>query len=110
MSNDAIAHIRVGNNLFICVESAYQAARCCDSGMAGMFVKLSGKEARELGAYVTERKDWDSTKRDVLYELTLEKFKQNECIAKKLLSTGNSEITDEFLGDILMRVRSELKK
>jgi hypothetical protein len=110
MRNDYMAHIKVGYQCYTCVESAFQALRCCDYGLCGMFEGLSGKDARNIGADITERGDWDNIKYDMLYKLTYEKFKQHPRLADKLISTGDSEIKDEFLGSILMRVRSELKE
>lgn len=109
LSNSYMAHIRIGHKTYMCVESAFQALRVCDGGMAGMFDEMTGKEARRIGLNMTERSDWDEIKWDVLYKLTLEKFKQNCSLGTKLLSTGDAIIKDEFLGDILMRVRDELR-
>lgn len=109
LSNSYMAHIRIGHKTYMCVESAFQALRVCDSGMSGMFDSMTGNEARRIGLDMTERADWDDIKWDVLYKLTLEKFKQNQCLENKLLSTGDTVIKDEFLGDILMRVRDELR-
>ena len=99
MDNSYTAHINIGGRIFMCVESAYQAARICD-----------GMEARRIGHDVTERPKWDDMKEDILYKLTLEKYKQNKIIRNKLLSTGDIPITEPFLGDILMRVRKELSE
>lgn len=94
----------------MCVESAYQAARICDEGMSFMFDGMTGKEARRIGQDVTERPKWDDMKEDILYKLTLEKYKQNKIIRDKLLSTGDIPITEPFLGNTLMRVRKELSE
>ena len=110
MDNSYIAHIKVGGRVFMCVESAYQAIRICDEGMSFMFDGMTGREARSISKNVTERPGWDDMKEDVLYKLTLEKYKQNEVIRNKLLSTGSIPITEPFLGNILMRVRKELSE
>lgn len=110
MDNSYIAHINIGGRIFMCVESAYQAARICDGGMSFMFDSMTGMEARRIGHDVTERPKWDDMKEDILYKLTLEKYKQNKIIRNKLLSTGDIPITEPFLGDILMRVRKELSE
>lgn len=110
MDNSYTAHINIGGRIFMCVESAYQAARICDGGMSFMFDSMTGKEARRIGQDVTERPKWDNMKEDILYKLTLEKYKQNKIIRDKLLSTGDIPITEPFLGNILMRVRKELSE
>lgn len=110
MDNSYTAHINIGGRIFMCVESAYQAARICDGRMSFMFDSMTGMEARRIGHDVTERPKWDDMKEDILYKLTLEKYKQNKTIRGKLLSTGDIPITEPFLGDILMRVRKELSE
>lgn len=88
-------------------ESAYQAERIHGSGMQGMFTSMSGKEARCVGQYVTERPNWDSIKFDMLYTITKEKFAQNPALYKRLAGTKNAHISNGFLGEILMKIRSE---
>lgn len=110
MDNSYTAPINIGGRIFMCVESAYQAARICDGGMSFMFDSMTGMEARRIGRNVTERPKWDDMKEDILYKLTLEKYKQNKIIRNKLLSTGDIPITEPFLGNILMRVRKELSE
>jgi predicted NAD-dependent protein-ADP-ribosyltransferase YbiA (DUF1768 family) len=109
LDNSYFAHIKIGYITFTCVEAAYQALRVCDDNLAGMFSGLSGKEARRLGMSVTEKKNWDDIKEEMLYKLTLEKFRQNPCLGDKLLSTGDAPIVNEFNGKALMRVRDYLR-
>ena len=70
--------------------------------------------------------DWEEVKDQIMYEICLAKFTQNEELKEKLLATGNEELVEgntwhdtywgvcnrrgkNKLGKILMRVRSELK-
>lgn len=106
--NSYIAPISLGNMNFMSGESLYQICRLKDKSISDMFHSVSGEEARRIGEHVTPRDGWDDVKEDILYLITLEKFKQNPSLAEKLKETGNAVIMDEKLGDILMRVRSEL--
>lgn len=108
LDNAYVAHIRIGTNFYMCAEAAYQAMRISDPSMRGMFSGMHAKEARVIGMFMPERKDWDDVKWNVLLDITREKFKQNPVLLDKLLKTGDSYINDDFLGKILMVVRQEL--
>lgn len=108
LGNSYYAPILVDGKWFMCVESAYQSYRICDNGLSAMFSEMTGARSKSISHNVTERKNWDAIKNDVLYKLTLEKFKQNSVLKSRLLSTGDAYIKDDFLGEILMRVRKEL--
>lgn len=102
-----IAPFRYKNIMFKCAEAAYQAARVSDAALMPMFSDMGGSEARCVGMYMTERKDWDEIKRDILFEIIQEKFNQNPSIIKKLCETKNAVIDNPFIGDILMRLRTQ---
>lgn len=108
MDNDFMAYLKIGDNTYLCVESAYQADRMADKEMQHMFVNLSGKEARAIGMFIKEQDNWDELKMDKLLLLTMEKYKQNPELANKLLETKNIPITHPFLGETLTIVRERL--
>ena len=110
MSSSYVAPIRIGYITYVCVESAYQAFRIEDTSLRGMFAHMHAKEAKAVGRLVQPRDDWDNVKHEILYQLTLEKFKQNNALAMKLLQTGDTEIREENLGHILMSIRNDFKK
>lgn len=91
------------------------------------FIYLTPKEARKKGREVSLREDWEQIKEDVMYNICLCKFNQNQDLADKLMMTGNTYLQQESswndkewgtvndegenkLGKILMRVREELNK
>ena len=72
------------------------------------------------------RKDWERVKDDVMYQICKEKFTNNPQLTKQLLDTGNIQLIEynnwgdrywgvyrgrgtNVLGNILMRIRKELK-
>ncbi len=93
---------------------------------------LSCKTAREAASVGRDRNNkridhFKDIKLDKMYQAVYEKFQQNPDIRKKLIETGDEEIremTDQesywgvgpqldgenHMGEILMRVREELKK
>lgn len=85
-------------------------------------------EALELGKKYKplRRKDWDSIKVNVLYQIIKEKVNQHKEVKQALLQTGNDEIIEDnpydnfwgngkdgngenHTGKIFMRMREELK-
>lgn len=82
--------------------------------------------AKRLGRKVQLREDWEEEKDEVMYQIVLQKFKQNKDLRKALIATGDALLIEgntwgDFywgmcrgegqnkLGHILMRVRKEVK-
>lgn len=106
-------------------EAAFQGAKC--PSRIEEFIKLPPNEAKRLGRKVELRKDWESIKDSVMYEICLNKFSRHKDLRDKLLATGEAELIEgnywhdcywgvcegkglNKLGNILMKIRSELKK
>jgi len=116
------------------VEHAYQGEKCSDLDMAEVIRNvLTPEHAKGIGKRVAIRKDWEEIKIDVMTDLVLAKFTQNEELKKKLLNTGNLKLIEgnywhdnfwgncycnkckhiegqNILGIILMEIRNILKK
>lgn len=108
-------------------EHAFQAAKTFNE-MEKSFVASAPTPgiAKRRGRSVSLRKDWEFVKDSIMYDLVLNKFKNNEDLKQKLLNTGNEELVEgnywgdtywgvdvkkggqNKLGKILMRVREEL--
>ena len=105
-------------------EAAFQAAKCPDRMRD--FCGLNPSEAKRLGRSVELRTDWEAVKYDVMYQICMAKFLQNQDLAQKLIKTGNAELVEgntwgdtvwgvcdgvgeNNLGKILMRIREELR-
>ncbi|RKQ63355.1 hypothetical protein C7457_0225 [Thermovibrio guaymasensis] len=119
------------------VENAFQAAKTAPSEREP-FTKVSPKEAKRIGREVRlQISAWESKKVKVMEELVRKKFKENPDLREKLLKTGDAVLIegntwgDEFwgvnlrkpdssspwgyrgkniLGQILMKIREELRK
>ena len=107
-------------------EAAFQAMKTLDTDERMKFASLEPDNAKKLGRKIQLRSDWEKVKFDIMYEICLAKFTQNNDIAKKLLATGSEELVEgndwndkiwgkvngegeNHLGLILMKVREELK-
>ena len=112
-------------------EAAFQAQKIFKSGLNSYekqkgFSKLNPSAAKRLGRNIPLRSDWEDVKEEIMYEICLAKFTQNEDLEKDLIDTGDSYLEEgndwndktwgtvngvgeNKLGKILMKVREELK-
>ena len=108
-------------------EAAFQSAKTIDLNKRMKFSNLPPNRAKSLGRHITLRDDWEDVKFDVMYDVCVAKFTQNEDLKKKLLDTNDAYLEEgntwgdciwgtcngvgeNHLGKILMRIREELKK
>ena len=90
------------------------------------FLGLDPSSAKRKGRRVKLRNDWEEVKDQIMYEIVLNKFSQNEELRKKLIATGDEYLEEgntwydtywgvcngkgkNKLGKILMQVREELR-
>lgn len=125
LSNMYECNIMYNNNVYCCVESAFQAQK--DLSRSDDFIPLSGKVSKQLGKKVYLRKDWEEVKLTIMFELLLIKFTSNTYLKEKLLSTKDSYLIEgnnwydnywgvhnnstnglNHLGKLLMKVRDIL--
>lgn len=114
-------------------EAAFQAQKTLDLKERQKFSELNPSMAKLNGRNVILRKDWEQIKDNIMYNIVMNKFTQNE-ILRKLLLKIKSEYLEEGnwwhdnywgncycdkckkiqgknnLGKILMQVRTELEK
>lgn len=118
---------------YAAVEDAFQAAKTLDP-KERMLIQLcqTPADARKCGRKVTLRPDWNAVKVNIMLDLLRQKF-SNPTLRELLLATGDAELVegnqhhDNFwgnctcrrcaeiegknqLGELLMQVRSELRK
>lgn len=108
-------------------EAAFQAAKVLTVEEKMEFTNLNSSEAKKLGRKVNLRKDWENIKMQVMKDIVLAKFTQNDDLRKKLLATGDVYLEEgntwgdkiwgtvngqgaNNLGRILMEVREILKE
>lgn len=107
-------------------EAAFQAQKTTDIDVRRQFADLDPSAAKKMGRKISLRPDWEQVKVQVMYEVVSAKFSQNPDLKEMLLATGNEELIEgndwgdriwgqvdgkgqNLLGQILMRVRDELK-
>lgn len=107
-------------------EAAFQAQKCINLKDREQFCNINASEAKELGRIIHLRKDWENVKIQIMKDIVMAKFMQNEDLKEKLLSTENTYLEEgntwgdriwgtvngvgaNNLGKILMNVRKELQ-
>ncbi len=108
-------------------EAAFQSAKSLDPAVRDRFSEMTGVTAKREGKKVLLRADWERVKDGVMEEVVREKFLQNPELLRKLIDTGDRELTEgnrwhdrywgvdltsgegeNRLGIILMKLRAEL--
>ena len=107
-------------------EAAFQSAKTVDISIRKTFATMDPSTAKREGRRITLRADWEEIKYQIMYEICLNKFTQNEELREKLLATGDEHLEEgntwgdriwgtvngkgnNWLGKILMQVREEIK-
>ncbi len=126
LSNFYNAKVTYDGLTFLNSEAAFQSAKEIDSYDRKAYVFLNPSEAKRRGRRATLRRDWDAVKDGIMYQICKAKFTQNPQLAILLLETGTETLVegndwgDKYwgkvdgvglnkLGEILMRIRSELR-
>lgn len=108
-------------------EAAFQAAKVTTEKERMKFSTLNPSEAKKLGRRVNLRKDWEDVKIQVMKDVVLSKFTQNDDLREKLLATGSTYLEEgntwgdriwgtvdgvgaNNLGKILMEVRELIRE
>lgn len=106
-------------------EAAFQAAKTLDQEDRKRFQTMAPTIAKREGYKVKLRENWEDIKVDVMYQIVLAKFSQNEFLKQKLIATGREWLEEgntwgdrtwgtvdgvgnNYLGKVLMAVRSVL--
>jgi ribA/ribD-fused uncharacterized protein len=106
-------------------EAAFQASKTLDQEDRKRFQTMAPTVAKREGYKVKLRENWEDIKIDVMYQIVLAKFSQNEFLKQKLIATGREwleegntwgdrtwgtvdGIGNNYLGKVLMTVRSVL--
>lgn len=126
LSNFYMAPVCYEGKLYSSNEAAFQAAKTFDINVRNAFTSYDPSTARKVGQRVELRPDWEEIKYAVMLDVVRDKFKRNPILADRLLATGDAYLEEgntwgdrtwgtvngqgkNWLGEILMKVRDELK-
>ena len=130
LSNFSYSKVKINGCEFNNAEAAFYSFK--DLNRKEEFIDLDPSSAKKLGRRVKLRLDWEEVKDDIMYKVVKAKFKQNKELKRRLLNTrdeyleeGNiwhdnywgvcycdkckGKFGNNKLGEILMKVRKELK-
>lgn len=127
LSNFYMAPVTYEGITYTNSEAAFQAQKCENPENRKTYADMNPSEAKKAGRRVTLRKDWESVKFTVMYEIVKAKFEQNPVLRLKLLATGSAHLEEgntwgdtiwgtvngigkNMLGRFLMTIRLELSK
>lgn len=88
LSNFSDSKITIDGLTFLNAEAAYQSYK--DLSRQKEFTRLDPKTAKRKGKTVNLRPDWEDVKDEIMYNVVMAKFNQNEDLKKKLLATGRN--------------------
>ncbi len=127
LSNFYACYVLYEGETWKTTEHAFQAMKTIDLKEREEIRKApSPGVAKRLGRKVKMREDWEKIKDDVMYQIVLQKFKQNKDLRNALVQTGDALLIEgnswgDFywgmcrgegqnkLGHILMQVRKEMR-
>ncbi len=126
LSNFYVCCITYKGITYSSAEAAFQAQKTLDILEQVKFTTLTPSQAKKKGHEVTLRKDWENVKYQIMYDIVLCKFTQNDHLKKLLLETGDADLIEgnwwndtywgkcrgigkNNLGKILTGVRSYLR-
>lgn len=107
-------------------EAAFHAQKTLDVYEQVKFTLMSPSQSKKAGRALQLRSDWEDVKYQIMYDIVLQKFVQNEWIQQKLLATEDAKLIEgnwwgdtywgvhkgvgqNNLGKILMDVRDYLR-
>ena len=93
LSNMCKVDVSYEGEVYQCVESAFQAAKCKNKKDRLKFVALNGFEARKLGKEVAIKKNWNDIRIDVMRGLLVQKF---------------NSVTEPWFGEWLGKVEGKI--
>lgn len=126
LSNFYMVPVTYDGQTFLCNEAAFQAQKCESKKDREKFCNLTASEAKRLGRSVKLRKDWESVKITIMYDIVYAKFTQHQDLTNRLIGTGDAYLEEgntwndttwgtvngvgeNHLGKILMEVREKLR-
>ena len=126
LSNYEVCDIVYKGELYTSTEAAYHSAKNDDEYIKSNIRNMGPKESKTYSKTIPLRKDWDSVKKQVMYDVLLDKFTRHQYLREKLLSTGSKYLEEanwwgdtywgvcegkgkNTLGDLLMKIRNEIK-
>lgn len=94
LSNFYNAYLDYEGVVFCSTEAAFQAAKTLDIEERKKIARMSPSESKKAGRKVALRRDWESVKDKVMYDVCLAKFTMNESLKERLLATGDEELVE----------------
>ena len=105
LSNFYPAKVELDGLTYLSSEAAYQALKCVSREERVQFTALDPLDAKNLGAWVYLREDWEAEKLEAMKRVLRAKFTQNPQLGEFLVGTGDKVLcegnswNDRFWGE-----------
>jgi len=126
LSNYHVCDVEYGGLVFTSSEAAYQSAKNDDIFLKSRFQEMTPHESKLFSHKIKIRKDWESIKKQVMYDCLKSKFERNQELRDQLIQTGSKYLEEtnywndtyygvcngkgkNILGKLLMQIREELR-
>lgn len=131
LSNMYSCKVNYDGEIFPCVETAFQYAKCADENEKEKFINdrgyyVNGFVARKIGQQVKLREDWKYARLEIMYKLLEDKFCHNEKLRQALKDTGDrwiqedndwgdtfwgvyNSVGENMLGKMIMEIRQNIQ-
>lgn len=83
---------------YLSSEAAFQSMKTTDSSIRDKFSNLTPDESKALGRKVKLRPDWETVKVDIMRDIVLAKFSQNQDCKDELLKTKGYNLVEDTTG------------
>lgn len=102
LSNYYTCKMVYDNRVYLSSEAAYQSMKTIDSSLRDKFSNLTPDEAKALGRKIEAsnklRPDWDKVKFDIMHDVILAKFSQNQDCKDDLFRTKGFNLVENTTG------------
>lgn len=94
LSNFFTCNVEYENLTYTNTEAAFQAQKSLDPNIKRKFTDLDPLKAKKLGRRIDLRDDWNEIRDEVMYNVCMAKFSQNDDLRKSLIDTGDATLIE----------------
>lgn len=83
---------------YLSSEAAFQSMKTTESSLRDRFSNLTPDESKALGKKVKLRPDWETMKYDIMHDIEIAKFSQNQDCKDELFNTKGYDLVEDTTG------------
>jgi ribA/ribD-fused uncharacterized protein len=94
LSNFEVCKIVYGGLEYPSSENAYQAAKTLNPEIKLELSMITPSKSKQVSKTLEVRSDWDEVKRQIMFDICLDKFTRNPELGTKLIETGDKYLEE----------------